>query len=81
MLDSAERIGEYTGKVVHFNPSRLTVIEMTTGEEVGKNVLLLAQDLERSGIQVLKKDQEIKFRIKNEGGVATAVSVGNIEEL
>ncbi|MCX6119262.1 MAG: NERD domain-containing protein [Proteobacteria bacterium] len=81
VLDSAERIGEYTGKVVHFNPSRLTVIEMTTGEEVGKNVLLLAQDLERSGIQVLKKDQEIKFRIKNEGGVATAVSVGNIEEL
>ncbi len=80
ILDATERMGEFTGKVMHLNPSRLGVIEMTTGEEVGKNVLILPADLDRSGLTNLARDQEIRFRIKLEGGVATAVSIARVDE-
>jgi cold shock CspA family protein len=75
VLDSEDRAGEFTGKVTYYNSSRLGILEMMTGEELGKTILVLPHDVERSGLRKLNVDQMVRFRIRSEGGVATATSI------
>lgn len=76
ILNSDDRPGEFVGRLVHHNPSRLSIIEMMTGEDVGKNVFMLPTDMNRAGIPALTTNSLIRFRLRSEGGVATAVSIG-----
>lgn len=80
VLDAEDRPGEYTGRIVHFNPSRLAVLEMLTGEDLGKTVIALPQDMERSGVESFKSSQLVRFRIRAEGGIATAINLSLVTE-
>lgn len=80
ILNSDDRPGEFVGRVVHHNPSRLSIIEMMTGEDVGKNVFALPSDVQRAEVVAVKQNALVRFRLRSEGGVATAVSLAIIEE-
>lgn len=80
VLDAEDRPGEYTGRMIHFNPGRLGILEMMTGEEQGKTVIVLPNDVERSGLPGLSKNQLVRFRIRSEGGVATATALAVLAE-
>ena len=75
VLDSGDRPGEYIGRVVHYNPGRLGIIEMTTGDDMGRTVIVLPADVEKSGIRQFKSSQSVRFRLRSEGGVPTAVAL------
>lgn len=76
ILNSEDRPGEFVGRVIHHNPSRLSIIEMMTGEDVGKTVFALPADVQRSDVgAAVKQNALVRFRLRSEGGVATAISI------
>lgn len=80
VLNSDDRPGEFVGRIVHHNPSRLSIIEMMTGEDVGKTVFALPGDLQRSEAVAVKRNSLVRFRLRSEGGAATAISIALADE-
>jgi hypothetical protein len=80
VLDADERAGERFGRVAHYNPERAGVIELDVGEnEPQQKILMFGPDLQRAGIENLKRDDELVFRVRSEGGISFAVDIRRIE--
>jgi hypothetical protein len=75
VIAADERPGEFTGRILHLNPERMGVIEMQTGDEALRNIIMLPQDIPASSLPGFRKDQMVRFRIRSEGGVATAIGL------
>lgn len=82
VLSAEERAGERYGRVVHFNPERAGVIDIEGAEnEPHQRVLMFGPDLQRAGIENLKRDDELVFRVRSEGGITFAVDIRRVERL
>jgi hypothetical protein len=79
VLDAEDRPGEFSGTVSHYNPGRLGILEISSEDNLGKTILVLPSDVERAGLKSLTKGQILRFRIRSEGGVATATSLAEIQ--
>jgi hypothetical protein len=81
VLNAEERAGERFGRVIHFNPDRAGVIELEAGQgQSGQKILMFGPDLMRSGIENLKRNDELRFRIRTEAGLAFAVDIRRVED-
>jgi hypothetical protein len=81
VLNSEQRAGERSGKIIHFNPERAGVIALDspTGE-AAETVLMFGPDLKRAGLNNLKRDEKLVFRVRHEGGVTFAVDLRRASE-
>jgi hypothetical protein len=82
VLNSQERAGERSGRVIHFNPDRAGVIAIDGDvDEHQQTVLMFGPDLKRSGLSEVKRDDRLVFRVRTEGGVSFAVDFRRDEQL
>ncbi len=80
VLSAEERAGEKHGRVVHFNPERAGIIELDANDnEPRQSILMFGPDLRRAGIHSLKRDDELVFRVRSEGGISFAVDIRRVE--
>jgi len=81
VLNGEERAGERSGQVIHFNPERAGVISLDVGPgEEPQTVLMFGPDLKRSGLQQVKRDDRLVFRVRTEGGVLFAVDFKRVNQ-
>jgi hypothetical protein len=76
VLDDDDQQSEFVAKVSYYDSARFGVAEIATQDGHGTSVIIMPQDVEMAGLSELRPKDEIRIRLRMEGGLATGIPIG-----